>query len=121
MPIKLKSVKVDIKWSDRKGDAEKAAKNAATTVLGKAKVAKDYLVELSVKVEHDPKNGAKATSTFLLTEGGKLVPGVAVSKGGSVTVSFTGDTPPPKVVTEAVDGIVTDLLEKLVKVLEKLK
>lgn len=124
MPVKLKKVKVDIKWSDRKGDAEKAATSAANSVFGKAKVPKekDYQVELTVKVEPAGKSDCKATvPSFLLTEGGKLVPGVSQSKGGSVTASFSGDTPPPKVVAEAVDGIVTNLLEKLVGVLEKLK
>jgi hypothetical protein len=121
MPIKLKSVKVDIKWSERKADAEKAAKAAATPLLGKAKVAKDYEIALNVKVEHDPKNGAKSSCTFLLTEGGKLVPNVSMSKSGSVAVSFSGDVPPAKVVAESVDGAVSNMLETLVKTLEKLK
>jgi hypothetical protein len=123
MPVKLKKVKVDTKFSGTKGDAEKAATSAANGVFGKAKVPKEksYEVELTVKVEAD-KNEVKATvPAFLLTEGGKLVPGVAASKSGAATTTFKGDEPPAKAVAEVVDGIVADLCEKLVKVLEKLK
>jgi len=123
MPIKLKKVKVDTKWTDRKGDAEKAATSAAAAVFGKAKVPKekDYEVELTVKVELAGKDCKATVPAFLLTEGGKLVPSISVSKGGAATGTFSGDTPPPKLVAELVDGIVSNLLEKLVGVLEKLK
>lgn len=121
MPIKLKKVKVDTKVSSRKGDAEKAATAAANGAFGKAKVKdKNYEIELTVKVEVD-KNEVKASvPAFLLTEGGKLVPGIAQSKSGVASTEFRGDEPPAKAVAEVVDGIVASFAEKLIKVLEKL-
>jgi hypothetical protein len=123
MPIKLKKVKVDTKVSSRTGDAEKAATSAANAAFGKAKVPKEknYEVEMTVKLEVD-KNEVKASvSDFLLSEGGKLVPGVARSKSGAASTEFRGDEPPAKAVAEVVDGIVADFLDKLIKILEKLK
>jgi hypothetical protein len=123
MPIKLKKIKVDTKLSSRKGDAEKAATAAANAAFGKAKVPKErsYEVEMTVKLEVD-KNQVKASvSDFLLTEGGKMVPGVSRSKSGTASSDFRGDEPPAKVVADVVDGIVADFIATLLKTLEKLK
>ncbi len=122
MPITLKKVKVDTKVSSRKSDVEKAATSAASGVFGKAKVPKEkkYEVELTVKLEVDKSEVTASVSGFLLTEGGKLVPGVSQSKSGSASTTFRGDEPPAKAVAEVVDGIVANFAEKLVKVLEKL-
>ena len=123
MPIKLKKVKVDTKFSARKGDAEKAATAAANGVFGKAKIPKEknYEVELTVKVEAEKSEVKASVPAFLLTEGGKLVPGVSMSKSGSASTGFKGDEPPAKAVAEMVDTVVANLCDKLVKVLEKLK
>lgn len=123
MPIKLKKVKVDTKVSSRKADAEKAATAAANSAFGKAKLPKEknYEVELTVKVEVDKTDVKASVSDFLLTEGGKLVPGVSRSKSGTATATFRGDEPPPKAVAEAVEGIVDNFVGTLIKVLEKLK
>ena len=123
MPIKLKIVKVDTKVSSRKADAEKAATAAANSAFGKAKVPKEksYEVDMTVKVEVEESEVKASVSNFLLTEGGKLVPGVSRSKSGTASKSFRGDEPPAKDVAEVVDSIVADFLDKLIKVLEKLK
>lgn len=123
MPIKLKKVKVDTKISSRKGDAEKAATAAANAAFGKAKVPKEknYEVELTVKVEVDKTDVKASVPAFLLTEGGKLVPGVSMSKSGSAATSFKGDEPPAKAVAEMVDTVVANLCGKLISILEKLK
>jgi hypothetical protein len=123
MPIKLKKVKVDTKLSSRKADAQKAATSAASAAFGKAKVPKekDYEVELTVKLEVDKTDLKASVSDFLLSEGGKLVPGVSRAKSGTASTSFRGAEPSAKDVAEVVDGIVASFLEKLVKVLEKLK
>jgi hypothetical protein len=123
MPIKLKKVKVDTKISSRKADAEKAATSAANAAFGKAKVPKEknYEVEMSVKLEVDKSDVKASVSDFLLSEGGKLVPGVSRSKSGTASKTFRGDEPAAKDVAEVVDGIVADFIDKLVKILEKLK
>ena len=80
-----------------------------------------YEVELTVKVEVDKSDVKASVPAFLLTEGGKLVPGVSMSKSGSAATSFKGDEPPAKAVAEMVDTVVANLCEKLVSTLEKLK
>jgi hypothetical protein len=123
MPIKLKKIKVDTKVSSRKSDAEKAATAAANAAFGKAKVPKEksYEVEMTVKLEVDKTEVKASVSDFLLTERGEMVPGVSRSKSGTASSGFRGDEPPAKVVADVVDGIVADFLDKLIKVLEKLK
>lgn len=120
--IEVKVGKVEVPSSDLKAAAEKAALAAAKKAVGGTKFEKRYEVTLAVKVEHDKKDSSvKATDTFTITEGGKLVPRLAVSKSGVATVKFKGDKIPPAAVADAVDGIVDSTMTTLVKTLGKLE
>lgn len=122
-PIVVKIGKVEVPSSDYKAVAERAALNAAKGAASGTKFDKKYEVTLSVKVTFDKKDAPtviEATNTFVISEDGKLVPRLAVSKSGTATAKGFGSKA-DKGVDQAVDGIVSSTIETLVKTLQKLE
>lgn len=121
--IAVKIGKIEIPDAKYKSAAESAALKAAKGAAGSRKFDKKYEVTLSVKVTFDKKDAPteiQATNTFLISEDGKLVPRLAVSKSGAATVKGFGSKV-EAAVGDAVDGIVSSTIEKLVKTLEQLE
>jgi hypothetical protein len=121
-PIVAKIGKVEIVQKDLAPVAQKAAIAACKAAASGTKFDKKYEITLNVKVELDDKDKpteVKASTSFVVTEDGKLQPRLAQSKSGTATAKGFGSKV-EKGVEQAVDAIVTDSIEKLVEAIKKL-